>query len=103
MKSPTSKENIRTVEYTPEPWRILEDSSKNAWIVVGESPTRGKCEIARVSDASTVEECQANARLIAQAPAMHQAAVKLMSYWGTEDAQEAMQELAVILSKAIKG
>jgi len=90
------------VEYTPEPWRILEDTSENAWIIVGDSPVRGKCQIARIADATSVAECQANAGLIAQAPAMHRAAVKLMCLWGTEEAPEAMEELALILSKAVR-
>ena len=33
----TSTDNP-SMEYTPEPWRILEDVSSNAWIVVGDSP-----------------------------------------------------------------
>ena len=33
---------------------------------------------------------------------MHRAAVKLMCVWGTDDAQEAMEELSEILSKAVK-
>jgi hypothetical protein len=89
-------------KYTPEPWSILQDESENAWIVVGESQARGRTQIARIADAPSVEECQANAYLIAQAPATHRAAVKLMCLWGTEDAQEAMEELAKILSKAVR-
>jgi hypothetical protein len=89
-------------KYTPEPWSILRDESENAWIVVGESQARGRTQIARIADAPSVEECQANAYLIAQAPAMHRAAVRLMCLWGTEDAQEAMEELAEILSRAVR-
>jgi hypothetical protein len=96
------EETPAPVEYTPEPWRILEGSTDNAWTIVGESQTRGKFQIARIPDAPTVEECQANARLIAQAPAMHRAAVKLMCLWGTDDAQEAMDELAEVVSKAVR-
>jgi hypothetical protein len=92
----------RPVGYTPEPWRIVEDSSENAWLVVGHSPLRGACQIARIADAPSEEECRANARLIAEAPAMHRAAVRLMNLWGTEDASEAMEELAVVLSRAVK-
>ncbi len=99
---PAERETPTPTKYTPEPWRILEDTSENAWIVVGESRGRGRSQIARIADAPSVEECQANAHLIAQAPAMHRAAVKLMCVWGTEDAQEAMEELAEILSKAVR-
>jgi hypothetical protein len=88
--------------YTPEPWRIVDDTSENAWLVVGDSPVRGTCHIARIADARSEEECRANARLIAEAPAMHRAAVRLMSLWGTEDASQAMEELAVVLSRAVK-
>ena len=96
-----SKKAPTPVEYTPEPWRILEETSEKTWIIAGESSARGTCQIARIPDATSVAECRANARLITQAPAMHRAAVKLMCLWGTEDAPEAMEELAVILSKAV--
>jgi hypothetical protein len=81
----------------------LEDASQNAWLIVGESSELGTCQIARVADAPSKEEYRANARLIEQAPAMHSAAVKLLCAWGTEDAPEAMEELAVILSRAARG
>lgn len=90
------------VEYTSDPWSILESSSESDWIIVGDSSQRGRCEIARIPAAAAVDEFRANARLIVQAPAMHRAAVKLMSVWGTEDAQEAMAELAAILSRAVQ-
>lgn len=91
----------KPVEYTPGPWQILEDTTRNSWLIVGESPTRGQCQIARIDDARLVDEYRANACLIAQAPAMHNAAVKLLCAWGSEDAAEAMGELAMILSKAV--
>lgn len=96
------KEAATPAKYTPEPWDILEDKSDNAWVLVGESRAQGRSQIARIADAPSVEECQANAYLIAQAPAMHRAAVKLMCLWGTENAQEAMEELAEILSRAVR-
>ena len=95
-------ESPKAVEYTPEPWRLMEDTSQHVWVVVGESPTRGNHEVARIANGASTVECRANARLIAQAPAMHRAAVKLMCLWGTADAQEAMEELALILSKAVR-
>ncbi len=89
-------------QYTPAPWRIVQQTPGEAWIVVGETTSDGARKLASVPDASHDEEQQANARLIAQAASMHSAAVKLMCVWGTEDAQEAMEELAQILSKAVK-
>jgi hypothetical protein len=101
VRSDNRSDTSTPVAYTPEPWHILEGTSKNAWVIVGESPARGRCQIARAADASSVEECRANASLIAQAPAMHRAGVKLLCAWGTEDAPQAMEELAVILSRAV--
>ena len=97
-------EDIRCkpVQYTPEPWRILERTPGDGWVVVGESSTHGARELATIPGAVFDGEQQANARLIAQAPSMHRAAVKLLCVWGTEDAPEAMEELAVILSQAVK-
>jgi len=89
------------VEYTPEPWRILEQTPGDGWAVVGESSAHGARVLATIPDAPSNGEQQANARLIAQAPSMHRAAVKLLCAWGTEDASQAMEELAVILSKAV--
>ena len=71
-------------------------------MVVGESSTHGARELATIPGAVSDREQQANARLIAQAPSMHQAAVKLLCAWGTEDAPEAMEELAVILSATVR-
>ena len=90
------------VQYTPEPWRILKQPSGDAWVVVGESSVHGPRELATIPQAVPDGERQANARLIAQAPSMHRAAVKLLCAWGTEDAPEAMEELAVILSQAVR-
>lgn len=92
----------RSVEYTRAPWRVMEDSRGNTWLIVGESDQRGACQVARVPNATLMPEQQANARLIAQAPAMHSAAVRLLCAWGTEDAEEAMEELALVLSKAVE-
>ena len=100
--SPAEQVAPTLAKYTPEPWRILENTSENAWIVIGESRERGRSQIARIADAPSVAEYQANAHLIAQAPAMHRAAVRLMCLWGTEDAQDAMEELAEILSRAVR-
>ena len=88
------------MQYTPEPWHVAEQRFNGNWLIVAKSPQSGTSPVAIVPDAAKVEENRANAYLIAQAPAMHRAAVKLMCAWGTEDAQEAMEELAVILSKA---
>jgi hypothetical protein len=90
------------VQYTPEPWRILEQTPGDAWVVMGESSAHGARALATIPDAVSSVEQQANARLIAQAPSMHRAAVKLLCAWGTEDAPEAMEELAVILSQAVR-
>ncbi|HZL68488.1 MAG TPA: hypothetical protein VFC29_14290 [Candidatus Limnocylindrales bacterium] len=90
------------VQYTPEPWRILEQTPGDAWVVVGESSAHGARTLATIPDAASDGEQQANARLIAQAASMHRAAVKLLCAWGTEDAPEAMEELAVILSQAVR-
>ena len=92
----------KPVQYTPGPWRILEQSQPDTWVVIGESPSQGVRELARVPLAGSNAEQRANARLIAQAPSMHRAAVKLVCAWGTEDASEAMEELALILSKAVR-
>jgi hypothetical protein len=91
----------KSVPYTPEPWRISEQARGNAWVVVSESATHGSRELATIPEAVTDREGQANARLIAHAPSMHRAAVKLLCAWGTEDAPEAMEELAVIVSQAV--
>lgn len=88
-------------QYTTEPWRIVE-TSEDEWVLTGESPLHGYREIATVPRAVSDAEQQANARLIVQAPAMHRAAVRLSCAWGTEDASEAMEELALILSKAVR-
>ena len=92
----------RPVQYTPEPWRILEQTPGDTWVVIGESSAHGPRALATIPDAVSDEEQRANARLIAQAPSMHRAAVKLLCAWGTEDASEAMEELAVILSQAVR-
>ena len=101
-KQGTEEIPCKPVQYTPEPWRILEQTPVDAWIVVGESPAHGPRTLATVPHGASDEEQQANARLIAQAPSMHRAAVKLLCAWGTEDAPEAMEELAVILSEAVR-
>jgi hypothetical protein len=92
----------KPVQYTPEPWRILEQIPGDAWVVVGETSAHGSRPLATIPNAVSDGEQQANARLIAQAPSMHRAAVKLLCVWGTEDAPEAMEELAVILSEAVR-
>ena len=92
----------KPVPYTPEPWRIWKTPG-HAWVVVGESSAHGSRELATIPEAVSDLERQANARLIAQAPSMHRAAVRLLCAWGTEDASEAMEELAVILSQAVSG
>jgi len=70
-------------------------------MVVGESSAHG-VHVASIPDAVSDGEQQANARLIAQAPSMHRAAVRLLCAWGTEDAPAAMEELAVILTQAVR-
>jgi len=94
--------NRKTVEYTPGPWRIMEDTLSSTWVIVRESSARGSFPIARIPEALVRDESRANAHLITQAPEMHRAAVKLMCAWGTEDAKDAMAELARILSKAVR-
>ena len=96
------KVSSKPVQYTPEPWRILEQTPGDAWVVMGESSAHGARALATIPDAASDGEQQANARLIVQAPSMHRAAVKLLCAWGTEDAPEAMEELAVILSQAVR-
>ena len=100
-KQAVGKLRLNPVRYTPEPWRVLEQTPGDAWMVVGESSTHGARSLATIHDAVSDLEQQANARLIASAPSMHRAAVKLLCAWGTEDAPEAMEELAVILSQAV--
>jgi hypothetical protein len=89
-------------QYTPDPWRVSEHAANDHWSIVAGSLLNDGRQVALIPDAAMSEESQANARLIAQAPAMHRAAVKLMCVWGTDDAQEAMEELSEILSKAVK-
>lgn len=103
LRRTTKSDDVKPVANTAEPWRIREHNGNGHWSVIAGSPLRGGREVAVIPNAVVSEESQANARLIAQAPAMHRAAVKLMCVWGTEDAQEAMEELAEILSKAAKG
>jgi hypothetical protein len=79
----------------------LEQTPDGAWVAVGESSAHGVRTLATIPDAVYDREQQANARLIAQAPSMHRAAVKLLCVWGTEDASEAMEDLALILSQAV--
>jgi hypothetical protein len=100
-KQVVGKLRLNPVRYTPEPWHILEQTPGDAWMVVGEPSTHGARALATIHDAVSDLEQQANARLIASAPSMHCAAVKLLCAWGTEDAPEAMEELAVILSQAV--
>ena len=90
------------VKYTPEPWHILEQAPGDAWVLVGESSAHGPRELAVIPGAVSDPEQQANARLLALAPSMHRAAVKLLCAWGTENAPEAMEELALILSQAVR-
>jgi hypothetical protein len=99
---PTTVEKVKTAQYTPEPWHLVEKTPGISWIVAGKSLEHGARQIASIPDANHDEEQQANARLIATAPALHRAAVKLMCVWGTDDAQEVMGELSVILSAAMK-
>ena len=89
-------------QYPPDPWRVSEHAANDHWSIVAGSLLNDGRQVALIPDAAMSEESQANARLIAQAPAMHRAAVKLMCGWGTDDAQEAMEELSEILSKAVK-
>jgi hypothetical protein len=101
-RRPITPKNGTGSQYTPGPWHVVEHSANDHWsIVAGTSLNDGR-QIALIPEAAMSEGSQANARLIAQAPSMHRAAVKLMCVWGTEDAQEAMEELAEILSKAVK-
>ena len=100
-KPPTDDIRSRAVQYTPEPWRILEQSPGDAWVVTGESSEHVPRTLATIPGAVFDGEQRANARLIAQAPSMHRAAVKLLCAWGTEDVPEAMEELALILSQAV--
>jgi hypothetical protein len=102
-RRPTISKPGSRVECTPEPWHIVEHSTNDHWSVVAGSPLDDGREVAIIPDAAISEESQANARLIAQAPSMHRAAVRLMCVWGTEDAQEAMEDLAEILSQAVRG
>ena len=82
--------------------RAVAHPGANSWVVIGESSAHGPRALATIPDAVSDEEQRANARLIAQAPSMHRAAVKLLCAWGTEDASEAIEELAVILSQAVR-
>lgn len=93
---------IKRVEYTSDPWRIIERLPNSAWAIVGESAETGVRELATIPNAVNDRVQQANARLIAQAPAMHRAAVRLLTVWGTEDAAEAVEELAKIVAQAVK-
>ena len=101
-KPPTDDIRTKAVEYTPEPWRILEQSPGDAWVIAGESTAHGPRTLAIIPDAVSDAEQRANARMIARAPSIHRAAVKLLCAWGTEDTPEAMEELAVILSQAVR-
>ena len=83
-KQVVGKLRLNPVRYTPEPWHILEQTPRDAWMVVGESSTHGARALATIPDAVSDLEQQANARLIALAPSMHRAAVKLLCAWGTE-------------------
>ena len=101
-KQTTGEMQYKRAEYTPEPWRILQQTPDDDWVVVGDSVVHGARTLAAIPDAVGDGERQANARLIAHAPSMHRAAVKLFCVWGTEDAPEAMEELAAILSEAVR-
>ncbi len=89
-------------QYTQGPWHVVEHAENDYWSIVADTPVNGGRQIALIPEAAISADSQANARLIAQAPAMHRAAVRLMCVWGTEDAQEAIEELSEILSKAVR-
>ena len=80
----------------------MDQTPGDTWVVSGKSAEHGARQIATIPHAAHDQEQQANARLIAMAPAIHRAGVKLLCAWGTEDAPEAMTELALILSQAVR-